>query len=92
MQQRRVIQAAVVACSLAATALSAQADKGNAIGATHAVLRSDDQDLDRKPVGKDAKEVSFVTELKKGSHRLAPVFEIKEGELGAYYVVVTRLD
>lgn len=66
--------------------------KGSAIGATHAVLRIDDQDLDRKPVAEDAEEVSFVTELKKGSHRLAPVFEIKEGELGAYYVVVTSLD
>ncbi len=65
--------------------------KGNAIGATHAVLRIDDQDLDRKPVAEGAEEVSFVTELKKGSHRLAPVFEIKEGELGAYYVVVTSL-
>ena len=69
-----------------------RAIKGNAIGATHAVLRIDDQDLARKPVGKDAEEVSFVTELKKGSHRLAPVFEIKEGELGAYYVVVTSLE
>lgn len=66
--------------------------KGNSIGATHAVLRINEKDLERKPVEKDAAEVSFVTELKKGSHRLAPVFEIKEGELGAYYVVVTKLD
>ena len=66
--------------------------KGNAIGATHAVLRIDDQDLDRKPVEDDAEEVSFITELKQGSHRLAPVFEIKQGELGAYYVIVTSLD
>ncbi|WP_442507980.1 arylsulfatase [Novipirellula sp. SH528] len=65
---------------------------GNAIGATHAVLRIDDKDLDRKPVGSGADEVSFVTELKKGSYRLAPIFEIKEGELGAYYVVVTSLN
>ncbi|QDV25815.1 arylsulfatase [Aureliella helgolandensis] len=65
---------------------------GNAIGATHAVLRINDQDLDRKPITEDAKEVSFVTELKQGSYRLAPVFEIQEGELGAYYVVVTRLE
>ena len=56
------------------------------------MLRIDDQDLARKPVGEDAEEVSFVTELKKGSHRLAPVFEIKEGELGPYYVVVTSLE
>lgn len=65
---------------------------GNAIGATHGVLRIDGKDLDRKPVDKDAEEVSFVTELKKGSYRLAPFFEVKEGELGAYYVVVTSLN
>ncbi|GAA5506300.1 arylsulfatase [Novipirellula caenicola] len=65
---------------------------GSAIDATHAVLRIDDKDLDRKPVDAGAKEVSFVTELKKGSYRLAPVFEISEGELGAYYVVVKSLD
>ncbi|WP_372722387.1 arylsulfatase [Novipirellula sp.] len=65
---------------------------GSAIDATHAVLRIDDKDLDRKPVDAGAKEVRFVTELKKGSYRLAPVFEIREGELGAYYVVVTSLD
>ncbi|MGI9471689.1 MAG: arylsulfatase [Rubripirellula sp.] len=65
---------------------------GNAIGATHGVLRIDGNDLDRKPVDKDAEEVAFVTELKKGSYQLAPFFEIKEGEVGAYYVVVTSLD
>ena len=66
--------------------------EGNAIGATHAVLRIDGKDLERKPVEKDAQEVSFVTDLKQGSYQLAPVFQIEEGELGAYYVVVTHLD
>ncbi len=65
---------------------------GNSINATHAVLRFDGKDLDRKPVGQGADEVSFVTELTQGSHQLAPFFEIPEGELGAYYVIVTRLD
>lgn len=65
---------------------------GSAIDATHAVLRINETDLERKPVGKDAQEVSFVTELKKGSYRLAPFFEVSEGELGAYYVIVTQLD
>ena len=65
---------------------------GNAIGATHAVLRIDGKDLDRKPVEQDAQEVSFETNLKQGSYQLAPVFQIEEGELGAYYVVVTRLN
>ena len=66
--------------------------EGNAIGATHAVLRIDGKDLERKPVEKDAQETSFVADLKKGSYQLAPVFQIEEGELGAYYVVVTHLD
>lgn len=65
---------------------------GSGIGATHGVLRIDGKDLERKPVAKDAEDVSFVTELKKGSYELAPFFEISEGELGAYYVVVTSLD
>ncbi len=65
---------------------------GIAVAATHGVLRLDGKDLDRKPVETDAEEVRFVTELKKGSHQLAPYFEIKDGELGAYYVVVTHLD
>ena len=62
---------------------------GNAIGETHAVLQLDDKEIERKPVTEGAEEVTFVTELKKGSHKLAPFFEVKEGELGAYYVVVT---
>ncbi|QEF98542.1 Arylsulfatase precursor [Stieleria maiorica] len=65
---------------------------GNAIGATHGVLRIDSEDLDRKPVQEGAQEVTFVTDLKRGSYQLAPFFEISEGELGAYYVTVTSLD
>ncbi|MFT5106815.1 MAG: hypothetical protein ACI9UA_002441, partial [Pseudoalteromonas tetraodonis] len=30
--------------------------------------------------------------LKQGSYQLAPFFKIKEGELGAYYTVVTWLE
>ena len=65
---------------------------GNAISATHAVLRIDGKDLERKPVESDAQQVSFVTDLKQGSYQLAPVFQIDKGELGAYYVVVARLE
>ena len=68
-----------------------RAQLGVAIGATAAVLRIDDKEIDRSPVVKGAQDVSFETELKTGSYRLAPYFEIKEGELGAYYVTVTRL-
>lgn len=69
-----------------------RAVRGNSIEASHAVLRIDNQDLERKPVENDAEDISFETELKAGSHQLAPIFEIKEGELGAYYVVVTSLN
>ncbi|WP_404310525.1 arylsulfatase [Neorhodopirellula lusitana] len=69
-----------------------RATPGNAIGATQAVLRIDGKDLERKPVSADAEEVTFVTEMKEGSHQLAPFFEINEGELGAFYVIVTKLD
>ncbi|TWU64466.1 Arylsulfatase precursor [Crateriforma conspicua] len=65
---------------------------GNSIGASAAVLRIDDQNLERKTVEADDQEVIFETQLTKGSHRLSPVFEVKEGELGAYYVVVTHVE
>ena len=66
--------------------------EGKSIGATHGVLRIDGKDLDRKPVKVNAEEVVFETKMKQGSYKLAPYFEISEGELGAYYVVVTSLD
>jgi len=68
-----------------------RAREGNAIGATHGVLRIDGKDLEEKPVDEGAEELTFVADLKKGSHKLAPFFKIEQGELGAYYVVVTHL-
>ena len=65
---------------------------GAAIAATHAVLRIDGKNLETKTVEEGATEVSFVTALKQGSYQLAPFFKIKEGELGAYYTVVTWLE
>ncbi len=65
---------------------------GVAIGATAGVLRIDDEELARSPVADGDQEVSFVAELKAGSHRLAPFFETEAGEIGAYYVVVTHLN
>ncbi len=69
-----------------------RATTGEAIGATTATLRINGKDLETKPVPADAAEVSFETELKNGSHQLAPFFQIKEGELGAYYTTVTWLE
>ncbi len=69
-----------------------RARPGVAIGATAGVLRIDDKDLDKSPVSANTQDVTFVTELKAGSHRLAPYFEIEGGELGAFYVTVTHLE
>ena len=69
-----------------------RAVKGEAIGAESATLRIDGKDLESKPVKGDAEEVSFDIDLKAGSYQLAPYFTIKDGELGAYYTIVTRLD
>ncbi|MGB6223253.1 arylsulfatase [Haloferula sp.] len=66
--------------------------KGEAIGARTATLRIDGKDLETKPVKGQAEEVSFEKELKAGSYQLAPYFTINDGELGAYYTIVTRLD
>ena len=45
-----------------------------------------------KIVGENDEEIAFVTELTEGSHQLAPFFRVKQGELGAYYASVTRMD
>ena len=60
--------------------------------ATHGTLRIDGKDLETKPLPKDAAEVSFETELKKGSYKLGPVFKLTDGEVGAYYTVVTWIE
>ncbi len=65
---------------------------GEAIDATHGTLRIDGKDLETKPVAQDAAEVSFEAELKKGSYKLAPVFKLTDGEVGAYYTVVNWLE
>ncbi len=69
-----------------------RARPGVSIAATEATLRIDDKDLETKPVSADAEEVLFTTTLESGSHQLAPVFHVAEGELGAYYVIVSKLD
>ncbi|MEM1084702.1 MAG: arylsulfatase [Verrucomicrobiota bacterium] len=66
-----------------------RARPGKAIEASHAVLRIDDREFGRKPIQEKDAEVSFVADLKKGSARLSPYFLIPQGELGAYYAVVT---
>lgn len=65
---------------------------GNGIGATKATLRIDGKDLETLDLAEDAAEISFTTELTKGSHQLAPYFHVKDGELGAYYTIVTKID
>ncbi|MEP4077658.1 arylsulfatase [Haloferula sp.] len=65
---------------------------GKGIEATHATLRIDGKDLETKPVPAKAAEVSFETELKKGSYQFSPVFKLKTGEVGAYYAIITWLE
>ncbi|MGI9244580.1 MAG: arylsulfatase [Verrucomicrobiales bacterium] len=65
---------------------------GKSIPATHATLRIDGKDLETKPVSDDDMEISFETELKQGSYKLAPVFNLTPGEVGAYYTIVTWLE
>ena len=63
---------------------------GLALPATAATLRIDGKDLETKPVGDGDKMVTFRIELEAGSHRLAPFFSTKFGEVGAYYTIVTK--
>lgn len=65
---------------------------GKAIVATHGTLRIDGKDLETKPVPEGAGAVSFETELKKGSYKLAPIFKLTDGEVGAFYTVVTWIE
>ena len=65
---------------------------GIAIGATHGTLQIDGKALETKPVEEGAEEVSFETELKKGSYELAPIFKLEDGEVGAYYAIVTSIE
>ncbi len=60
------------------------------VEATHGILRIDGKDLETKPVPKDAPEVSIVAELKKGSYKLAPVFKLKDGEVGLEELAIRR--
>ena len=69
-----------------------RAVEGKAVMATRATLRLNEKDLEMKPVTQSDQEISFTTKLKVGSHKLAPVFHTKEGELGAYYTIVTKLE
>ena len=64
---------------------------GLAFPFSEAVLRIDGKELARKPVDDRDTAITFTTELKTGSIRLAPVFVTeKGGEIGVYYATVVR--
>ncbi|WP_233200244.1 sulfatase-like hydrolase/transferase [Blastopirellula marina] len=66
---------------------------GAALPITSATLRIDGKDLETLSVAEGDTEAVFTVELKKGSHRLAPIFTTTKGdELGAYYAVAKFLD
>ena len=69
-----------------------RAVEGKAIMATRATLRLNEKDLEMKPVTESDREISFKAKLSAGSHRLAPVFHTRNGEVGAYYTIVTKIE
>lgn len=66
-------------------------EKGDAIPVTKAVLKIDGKTVSEQPVDAKDKAITFTTELKKGSIKLAPYFVTpKGGEIGAYYAVIRK--
>ncbi len=63
---------------------------GFALPATAATLRIDGKDLETKPVGTNDTMITFTTDLEAGTRQLAPIFQTKFGEVGAYYTIVTK--
>ena len=66
-----------------------RATQGVAIGAEKATLRINGKDLETKSVASNQAAVTFTVELQKGKHRLSPFFHVPNGELGAYYTIIT---
>ena len=64
--------------------------EGLALPITTATLRLNGKDFETKPVTEKETHITFTTDLTKGSHQLAPVFHLNEGEVGAYYTVITK--
>jgi len=69
-----------------------RANPGVAVAVSKATLRIDGEDLETKPVAAGDTHIDFEVELKAGSHTLAPVFHTPQGEVGAFYSVVTKLN
>ncbi|MGC6427366.1 MAG: arylsulfatase [Akkermansiaceae bacterium] len=63
---------------------------GLALPITKATLRINGKDLETKDVTSTDTHITFTTDLTKGSHELAPVFHHDKGEVGAYYVTVSK--
>lgn len=67
-----------------------RAQEGIPLPITTATLRLNDKDIESKPVTDTDTHITFTVELTKGSHKLAPVFKHANGEVGAYYAIVTK--
>ncbi len=62
---------------------------GKAFSFKKATLRIDGKDIASAPIKDNATKVEFTARLSKGSHQLAPVFLMTDGnEIGAYYLIV----
>ncbi|BCX46743.1 N-acetylgalactosamine-6-sulfatase [Haloferula helveola] len=65
---------------------------GKALDITKATLQIDGKALETKPVGDEDTEAVFEVELKAGSQKFAPYFELADGkQVGAYFATITKL-
>ena len=67
-----------------------RAVEGTALPISSATLRLNGKEVESKPVTDKDTNITFTTKLTKGSHELAPVFLHDKGEVGAYYLVISK--
>ncbi len=68
-----------------------RAVEGKSLDATEVTLRIDGNVVGSKSVSATDREIVFTSRLAKGSHRVSPVFLTPFGEVGAYYITVTKV-
>lgn len=74
------------------TSKAFRTNPGKAVAARTAVLNIDGKEVAQSTVQGNARQITFTTELKKGSHKLSPFFILENGnQMGAYYLVVEKV-
>lgn len=69
---------------------SYRARPGKALAANRAILRIDGKNLANEAVNPEDTAIIFTAEFTKGSHQLAPYFQLDQSIVGAYYCTVTK--